>query len=64
MQEKKEIEIHPKILEIKDLIFDDINENGFSDDEILEGYKEDEDITEIPGWDQQILLLIKEIKKA
>ena len=34
-QEKKELEINPNILEIKDLIIDDIKENGFSDEEIV-----------------------------
>ena len=34
-QEKKELEIHPNILEIKDLIIDDIKENGFSNEEIV-----------------------------
>ena len=44
-QKKEEHEIHENILEIKDLIIDDIEENGFTDEEIVDAYKEDESIT-------------------
>ena len=43
-QKKEEHEIHPNILKIKDLIIEDMDENGFSNEDIVDAYKEDENI--------------------